>query len=103
LYFTRPFPFLFPFPFLLLLFFFYPFIPELCESKPASTVKEIVDALEEAIESGDEGIMIKRLDSHYRPDERKNNWIKLKPEYVDGVRTPFSSPLPTYSLSDFMS
>ena len=31
--------------------------------------------------------MIKRLNSKYRPDERKNNWVKLKPEYVDGVRT----------------
>lgn len=29
--------------------------------------------------------MIKRLDSKYVPDERKNAWVKLKPEYLDGV------------------
>lgn len=29
--------------------------------------------------------MIKDLDSTYVPNERKNKWIKLKPEYVEGV------------------
>lgn len=29
--------------------------------------------------------MIKRLDSKYVPDERKTAWVKLKPEYLDGV------------------
>jgi len=29
--------------------------------------------------------MIKDMESTYVPNERKNKWIKLKPEYVDGV------------------
>ena len=33
----------------------------------------------------EEGIMIKNLDSIYKPNERKDKWIKLKPEYIDGV------------------
>jgi DNA ligase-4 len=33
----------------------------------------------------EEGIMIKSLDSVYKPNERKDKWIKLKPEYIDGV------------------
>jgi ATP-dependent DNA ligase len=33
----------------------------------------------------EEGIMIKNLDSIYVPNERKEKWIKLKPEYIDGI------------------
>eukprot|EP00005_Dracoamoeba_jomungandri_P014120 CAMPEP_0174278718 /NCGR_PEP_ID=MMETSP0439-20130205/61635_1 /TAXON_ID=0 /ORGANISM="Stereomyxa ramosa, Strain Chinc5" /LENGTH=611 /DNA_ID=CAMNT_0015371163 /DNA_START=565 /DNA_END=2397 /DNA_ORIENTATION=+ len=29
--------------------------------------------------------MVKNLESAYVPNERKDNWIKLKPEYIDGV------------------
>jgi hypothetical protein len=29
--------------------------------------------------------MIKNLNSIYVPNERKEKWIKLKPEYIDGV------------------
>ena len=33
----------------------------------------------------DEGIMIKDLDSAYIPSERKQKWVKIKPEYVEGL------------------
>ncbi len=29
--------------------------------------------------------MIKNLNSTYVPNERKNKWLKLKPEYIDGI------------------
>ena len=29
--------------------------------------------------------MIKRIDSAYKPNERSNNWIKLKGEYIDSI------------------
>lgn len=29
--------------------------------------------------------MIKDLESTYVPNERRNKWIKLKPEYLEGV------------------
>jgi ATP-dependent DNA ligase len=38
------------------------------------------------MDMGREGIMIKSLNSSYVPNERKNKWIKIKPEYIDGLR-----------------
>jgi ATP-dependent DNA ligase len=29
--------------------------------------------------------MIKRIDSPYKPNERSNNWVKLKGEYIDSI------------------
>jgi DNA ligase-4 len=29
--------------------------------------------------------MIKNLSTTYVPGERKNKWLKLKPEYIDGI------------------
>lgn len=58
---------------------------ELVQQIPAKTTQEILEALDQAIESRQEGIMVKDLDSLYVPAERKDKWIKLKPEYIDGV------------------
>ena len=33
--------------------------------------------------------MIKNLNSSYVPNERKEKWIKIKPEYIDGVCDDF--------------
>lgn len=41
--------------------------------------------MDAAILNREEGIMVKNLDSTYLPHERKGYWIKLKPEYIDGV------------------
>jgi DNA ligase-1 len=51
---------------------------------PMTLVKsdsEVEDSLENAINSGCEGIMLKQLDSPYRAGARANNWLKLKREY----------------------
>jgi DNA ligase-1 len=51
---------------------------------PMTLVKadnEIEDSLENAINSGCEGIMLKQIDSPYRAGARANNWLKLKREY----------------------
>ena len=45
------------------------------------TDSEVEDSLENAINSGCEGIMLKQLDSPYRAGARANNWLKLKREY----------------------
>ena len=29
--------------------------------------------------------MVKKVDSAYVPNERKNKWIKIKPEYLSGL------------------
>ncbi len=45
------------------------------------TENEIEDFLENAINSGCEGLMLKALDAPYRAGARGNNWLKLKREY----------------------
>jgi DNA ligase-1 len=45
------------------------------------TDNEVEDSLENAINSGCEGIMLKQLDSPYRAGARASNWLKLKREY----------------------
>jgi len=58
---------------------------ELAEQSLARTVQEVVDALDNAIANRGEGIIVKNLNTIYVPNERKQKWIKLKPEYLDGV------------------
>ncbi|XP_030057178.1 DNA ligase 4 isoform X2 [Microcaecilia unicolor] len=53
--------------------------------KEASTKKNVVDALNEAIDNREEGIMVKDPMSTYKPDKRGEGWVKIKPEYVDGL------------------
>ncbi|HXU95830.1 MAG TPA: ATP-dependent DNA ligase, partial [Candidatus Nitrosotalea sp.] len=45
------------------------------------TDSEVEDSLENAINSGCEGLMLKQLDSPYRAGARASNWLKLKREY----------------------
>jgi DNA ligase-1 len=57
---------------------------EFAKVMPMTLVKsdnEIEDALENAINAGCEGLMLKQLDAPYRAGARGNNWLKLKREY----------------------
>lgn len=49
--------------------------------------QEVVDALNEAIERREEGIVVKRPDSAYRLNTRNKHegWLKIKPDYVNEV------------------
>ncbi|KAK7893213.1 hypothetical protein WMY93_022365 [Mugilogobius chulae] len=47
--------------------------------------KEVINALNNAIDSREEGIMVKDPMSIYKPDKRGEGWLKIKPEYVDGL------------------
>ena len=58
---------------------------EIIEQKEAKTTNDIIEALDEAIISREEGIVIKNINTPYIPNERKSSWIKLKPDYLDGV------------------
>lgn len=49
------------------------------------TMQEVVNFLNEAIDNLEEGIMIKDPMSIYKPDKRGEGWLKIKPEYVDGL------------------
>ncbi|MDH2906790.1 MAG: ATP-dependent DNA ligase [Candidatus Nitrosotalea sp.] len=45
------------------------------------TDSEVEDSLENAINAGCEGVMLKQLNSPYRAGARASNWLKLKREY----------------------
>ena len=48
----------------------------------ASKKSDVIEALNNAIDVGEEGIMIKDPNSVYKPAARtKSGWIKVKPEY----------------------
>ncbi|TRY75941.1 hypothetical protein DNTS_033501 [Danionella cerebrum] len=49
------------------------------------TMQEVVNYLNEAIDNREEGIMVKDPMSIYKPDKRGEGWLKIKPEYVDGL------------------
>ncbi|XP_024434710.2 DNA ligase 4 [Desmodus rotundus] len=58
---------------------------EIVQKAQAHTNKEVIDALNEAIDKREEGIMIKHPLSIYKPDKRGEGWLKIKPEYVTGL------------------
>ncbi|TLX83866.1 MAG: DNA ligase, partial [Thaumarchaeota archaeon] len=49
--------------------------------KLVKTDGEVEDVLENAINVGCEGLMLKQLESPYRAGARASNWLKLKREY----------------------
>ncbi|XP_061463551.1 DNA ligase 4 [Rhineura floridana] len=51
----------------------------------ANSRKEVIDALNEAIDHREEGIVVKDPMSTYKPDKRGEGWFKIKPEYVSGL------------------
>uniref|UniRef100_A0A2C9JHQ7 DNA ligase n=1 Tax=Biomphalaria glabrata TaxID=6526 RepID=A0A2C9JHQ7_BIOGL len=53
--------------------------------KEALTRQDCADALNEAIDNKEEGIMVKLADSVYKPNTRKGGWFKIKPEYIGGL------------------
>ncbi|XP_026867629.2 DNA ligase 4 [Electrophorus electricus] len=58
---------------------------QLVPKTEAKAIKEVVNALNEAIDNREEGIMVKNPLSIYKPDKRGEGWLKIKPEYVDGL------------------
>ena len=55
---------------------------------PMSIVKntaDISEVLENSINSGCEGLMLKVLDAQYRAGSRGSNWLKLKREYQNDL------------------
>lgn len=52
----------------------------ICESE-----MDIEAHFKKAIQSNCEGIMLKSLESHYRPAQRTNSWVKIKKDYLDNL------------------
>jgi DNA ligase-4 len=60
-------------------------VVEIVEQTEAKSEQSVIEALNRAIDSRHEGIMVKDLNSIYVPNERRDKWTKLKPEYMDGI------------------
>lgn len=60
-------------------------VVELATQTEVKSEQSVVEALNKAIDERHEGIMVKDLNSIYVPNERKDKWTKLKPEYMDGI------------------
>ncbi|XP_059410112.1 DNA ligase 4 [Carassius carassius] len=58
---------------------------QLVAKAEGKTMQEVVSSLNEAIDNLEEGIMVKDPMSIYKPDKRGEGWVKIKPEYVDGL------------------
>ena len=52
--------------------------------KKAHSASDIEPILREVIEDASEGLVLKNPRSPYRLNERNDNWMKVKPEYMDG-------------------
>ncbi|KAF9418488.1 DNA ligase (ATP), partial [Entomortierella beljakovae] len=50
-----------------------------------STEQHIIEAIDAAIIGCQEGVIVKNPRSPYTPNGRGQDWVKIKPEYVDGV------------------
>ncbi|XP_077585084.1 DNA ligase 4 [Stigmatopora nigra] len=57
----------------------------LVPKREAQTRQDVVNSLNDAIDDREEGIMVKDPLSVYKPDKRGEGWLKIKPEYVDGL------------------
>lgn len=49
------------------------------------TQEELQKALDVAIKSSTEGLMLKQLDAEYKPGIRTSTWLKLKKDYLDSA------------------
>lgn len=47
--------------------------------------QDCINALNDAIDNKEEGIMVKVPESAYKPNTRKGGWYKIKPEYVNNL------------------
>lgn len=61
------------------------------ETSDENRLEDLSRFLDEAVEKGTEGLMVKTLekDASYEPSVRSLNWLKLKKDYLDGCGDTF--------------
>lgn len=58
---------------------------EIVEGKRCNSIEDIFNYFNVSIENQEEGIIIKKLDSTYKLDDRSNDWVKMKCDYIDSL------------------
>ena len=62
---------------------------ELATAKTSHDVEELSKFLDESVEHGTEGLIVKTLGDSYEPSKRSSHWLKLKKDYLDGCGDTF--------------
>ncbi|XP_058813834.1 DNA ligase 4 [Topomyia yanbarensis] len=60
-----------------------------CKRTKVENSEHLVDLLNRAIDARQEGVVIKKQDSAYSPNERNAGWYKIKPDYIDNLVSDF--------------
>ncbi|XP_055551463.1 DNA ligase 4 [Wyeomyia smithii] len=60
-----------------------------CKRVKVNNSDHLVELLNQAIDARQEGVVIKKQDSVYSPNERNAGWYKIKPDYIDNLVTDF--------------
>lgn len=47
--------------------------------------KAVFELFNGTVDKGEEGLVVKRIDSPYIPNDRSNHWLKIKSEYFEGL------------------
>lgn len=58
---------------------------EIVSGKETNSIDVIMNEFNEALSRAEEGIVIKKADSIYKPDERCSDWVKMKCDYIDTI------------------
>jgi DNA ligase-4 len=58
---------------------------EIVEGLETSSIDDVLASFNDSITKGEEGIIVKKRDSTYKPDERSVDWIKIKSDYIDSL------------------
>jgi len=62
-----------------------PHVVEVVEGVETTDVEMIFSEFDKVMQKNEEGIIIKRLNSVYSPNDRGLDWVKLKSEYMEGM------------------
>ncbi|XP_065089614.1 DNA ligase 4-like [Ochlerotatus camptorhynchus] len=60
-----------------------------CHRVKVKDSEHLVELLNQAIDACQEGVVIKKEDSVYSPNERNAGWYKIKPDYIDNMVSDF--------------
>lgn len=55
---------------------------KLCKNVKIKDNEHILKQLNQAIDDKEEGVVIKNIESHYKPGERNGGWCKIKPDVI---------------------
>ena len=58
---------------------------EIVIGKETNSIDGIMEEFNKALQRSEEGIVIKKRDSKYKPDERSSDWVKMKCDYIDTI------------------